>query len=137
MGAYSYDGRKYTNSKTRENYWVNSLADAENDILEMQKDFCDFRIILLHWGREYKVQPTEAQKNLAKKLIDNGANLIIGGHSHIFGYYEKYKNSWIFYSMGNFSFDQEWGRDGCEPSMDCIFDEKLQKKTVPTYLGTA
>lgn len=137
FGAYTYDGRSYSDKKTGNIWFVNSLDDAKNDIFAMNNEGCDEKIFSLHWGREYRVSPTESQKNLAHFLVDNGATLIAGNHSHILGTIEYYKNTPIFYSMGNLAFDQEWGRDGCEKNMDCIFDEKLAKQTVPTYIGTA
>lgn len=137
FGAYSYDGREYFDKKNNQKYFVNSLTDAEKDIFEMQKSECDKKIFILHWGAEYVFEPSEKQKKLAYLLVDNGADVIIGAHSHIFGKYEKYKNSWIFYSLWNAIFDQEWGRDGCEANMHCVFDEKLQKQVVPTHIGTA
>lgn len=137
FGAYTYDGKKYVDKKTGETWWVNSLADAEKDIFEMQEKSCDEKIFMLHWGAEYRVNPSEKQVKLAHFLIDNGATMIVGGHSHIFGKTEKYKNKPIFYSLGNAIFDQEWGRKKCEPNMDCIFDTKTQKKIVPTHIGTA
>lgn len=137
FGAYTYDGRKYFDKAKNETWHVNSLDDAKNDIFAMNDMHCDEKIFSLHWGREYKVEPTDSQIKLAHFLIDNGATMIVGGHSHIFGKTEQYHGRPIFYSLGNFIFDQEWGRDGCEADMDCIFDEKLQKKTIPTYRGTA
>lgn len=92
---------------------------------------------MIHWGREYKTEPTTAQTELAHTLIDNGATMIVGGHSHILGKIEQYKGRYIFYSLGNFIFDQEWGRNGCEPGMDCIYDEKQKRNVVPTHIGTA
>lgn len=137
FGAYTYDGGKYVNKKTGETWFLNSLADAEKDIFSMKMAWCQKKIFILHWGAEYIFEPSEKQKALAYFLIDNGADVIIGGHSHIFGKHERYKDKWIFYSLGNAIFDQEWGRDGCEKNMHCIFDEKLQKMVVPTHIGTA
>jgi poly-gamma-glutamate synthesis protein (capsule biosynthesis protein) len=48
--------------------------------------------------------PTPEQRNVAKKIIDSGADLIIGNHSHVIQGFEKYKERWIFYSLGNFIF---------------------------------
>lgn len=135
FGAYSYDGQKYFDKKTNETWWVNSLSDAEIDILEMNNNSCDEKIFILHWGAEYRYTPSSNQIKLAHFLIDNGATMIIGGHSHIFGKTEIYKQKPIFYSLGNAIFDQEWGRKGCELNMDCI--EINNKKVVPTHIGTA
>ena len=80
----------------------------------MNEKGCDEKIFLLHWGSEYRFNPSKTQENLAHFLIDNGATIIAGGHSHTLGKREIYKNRPIFYSLGNAIFDQEWGRNGCE-----------------------
>lgn len=137
FGAYSYDGRAYFDKKTKENWFVNSLANAKKDIFAMNDEHCDEKIFMLHWGQEYKFSPNKSQRDLAYFLIDNGATLIIGGHSHILGETENYKGRMIFYSLGNAIFDQEWGKRGCQKWMDCITDPKTKKQIVPTNIGTS
>ncbi len=70
------------------------------------KNSSDFLVVNLHWGVEYDLKPSEEQKDVAHKLIDNGADLIIGHHPHVIQPVEIYKNKAIFYSLGNFVFDQ-------------------------------
>ncbi len=41
-------------------------------------------------------------------MIDSGADLIIGTHPHVIQIKEKYNGKWIYYSIGNFVFDQYW-----------------------------
>ncbi|KPK81463.1 MAG: hypothetical protein AMS27_15470 [Bacteroides sp. SM23_62_1] len=66
----------------------------------------DYLILLLHWGgiMEYGLYPHFNQCKLARNLIDEGADMIIGHHSHTLQPYEKYKQKYIFYSLGNFCF---------------------------------
>jgi len=68
----------------------------------------DFIIISLHAGEEYIPQPNNRQINFARKAIDFGADLVIGHHPHVVQTAEKYKDKYIFYSLGNFVFDQMW-----------------------------
>ena len=70
-----------------------------------------FLIISMHWGEEYRAEPSQAQKNLAHQIIDFGADLIIGHHPHVVGQIEEYKNKMIFYSLGNFIFDQYFSQE--------------------------
>jgi len=70
-----------------------------------------FIIVNMHWGKEYQLQNTKAQQTLAYELIDNGADLIIGHHPHVVGNIELYKNKLIFYSLGNFIFDQYFSKN--------------------------
>ncbi|MBP9780264.1 AmmeMemoRadiSam system protein B [Candidatus Gracilibacteria bacterium] len=61
----------------------------------------------IHWGDEYaKEKHTPRQESLAKFLIDHGANLIIGHHPHVVQDVGEYKGVKIYYSVGNFLFDQ-------------------------------
>lgn len=66
----------------------------------------DFVVVNIHWGYEYDFIPSEIQKNIGHNLIDNGADVIIGHHPHVIQPVEIYKNGVIFYSLGNFIFDQ-------------------------------
>jgi poly-gamma-glutamate synthesis protein (capsule biosynthesis protein) len=67
---------------------------------------CDFLILTAHWGIEYKNTQSVEQTRLAHEFIDTGADLIIGTHPHVVQPVEIYKNKAIFYSLGNFIFDQ-------------------------------
>ncbi len=70
------------------------------------KDSVDFVIVSLHWGTEYVHYPSRNQKKVAHSLIDAGASIIIGHHPHVIQEVEFYKGKTIFYSLGNFIFDQ-------------------------------
>jgi poly-gamma-glutamate synthesis protein (capsule biosynthesis protein) len=63
-------------------------------------------IVILHWGVEFQKEPTIKQRKEAYKLIDSGADIIIGHHPHVLQNEETYKGKPIFYSLGNFVFDQ-------------------------------
>lgn len=126
---YSYDG----NNKDYKRLDAQSVAF---DLEKMKKSQCDVKIIFPHWWQEYKIKPNKKQQDLAHSIIESGADIIIGSHSHIFWEVENYKGKYIFYSLGNYIFDQNWGKKSCDPDMDCIYDESLKKKTVPTYIGT-
>ena len=72
------------------------------------KEKTDFLVVSLHWGREYKTKPTLKQEKLAKALIDNGADAVVGHHPHVVQRIRKYKDRIIAYSLGNFVFDQRF-----------------------------
>lgn len=75
---------------------LNKVAEA--------KENSDVVVVNLHWGFEYENYPEEYQKTLARRLIDAGATIIVGHHSHVLQGIEYYKNGMIFYSVGNFNF---------------------------------
>lgn len=69
------------------------------------KSNADIVVVYTHWGVEY-VAPPQSVKNLAHEMIDAGADVIIGSHPHIVQESEMYKGKKIYYSLGNFVFDQ-------------------------------
>lgn len=68
---------------------------------------CDVLVVSVHWGTEHTQVVTDFQKELGHKLIDNGADLIIGSHPHVLQPIEFYKDKPIFYSTGNLLFLQK------------------------------
>ncbi|MBP9760262.1 MAG: AmmeMemoRadiSam system protein B [Candidatus Pacebacteria bacterium] len=63
-------------------------------------------VVNIHWGVEYNIKPSTQEKELARALIDAGADVIIGHHPHVVQPVEVYKNGLIVYSLGNFISDQ-------------------------------
>lgn len=64
----------------------------------------DIVLVYLHWGEELKVKPVPYQKELARMLIDAGADLVVGSHPHVLQELEYYKGKLIAYSLGNLVF---------------------------------
>jgi poly-gamma-glutamate capsule biosynthesis protein CapA/YwtB (metallophosphatase superfamily) len=75
-------------------------------IVEARKN-SDTVFVYTHWGDEY-VSANDYQKTLAHQFIDAGADMVIGSHPHVIQEKELYKGKYIFYSLGNFIFDQYW-----------------------------
>ncbi len=72
------------------------------------KDTCGRVVVFTHWGDEYMPIENARQHKVAHAFIDAGADLIIGAHPHVVQPIEIYKNKAIFYSLGNFIFDQNF-----------------------------
>lgn len=64
-------------------------------------------IVSPHWGWEHHLEPVGQQRVLAHRLIDAGADLLIGHHTHTLQTIENYRGRSIYYSLGNFIFDQK------------------------------
>jgi len=71
----------------------------------------NFLIVSIHWGKEYELTNSFSQYELAYQIIDAGADLIIGHHPHVVQNIEIYKEKLIFYSLGNFIFDQYFSEE--------------------------
>jgi poly-gamma-glutamate synthesis protein (capsule biosynthesis protein) len=66
----------------------------------------DYLVVFPHWGVEYEASPTSEQRLFAHQWLDQGADAVIGAHPHVAESIEQYKGKPIFYSLGNFIFDQ-------------------------------
>ncbi len=64
-----------------------------------------YAVALLHWGVEYALHPTEEQRRQARRLLDAGADAVVGHHPHVVQDVEQYHGKLIIYSLGNFVFD--------------------------------
>lgn len=71
----------------------------------------DIIIVFSHWGIEYSKNPTNGDKELAHQFVDAGVDLIIGSHPHTLQPMEEYNGKRIYYSLGNFIFDQYFSED--------------------------
>jgi poly-gamma-glutamate synthesis protein (capsule biosynthesis protein) len=68
-------------------------------------------IVYTHWGIEYATTSTTTQQKLAHRFIDEGAEIVIGSHPHVVQEHEMYHGKYIYYSLGNFIFDQYFSDD--------------------------
>ena len=75
-------------------------------IIQNAKTKCDVLIVSFHFGVEYELTHNNRQESLAHSAIDNGADMVVGGHPHVMEDIEEYKGKTIVYSLGNFIFDQ-------------------------------
>jgi len=94
---------------------------AVNDVKNLSR-LVDITVVSLHWGYEYVNYPSPGQQKFARKLVDSGANLVIGHHPHVIQGVEEYKDSLIAYSLGNFLFSiDEMPTDTGENFRHCNF----------------
>lgn len=68
-------------------------------------DHADLVIPVMHWGWEGEPRASARQRQLARLMIDAGADAVIGGHPHIIQNVEQYRGKPIIYSLGNFVFN--------------------------------
>lgn len=84
---------------------ANPWLAVEADIKELRPRV-DILIVYTHWGNEYQVKAGEPIIGQAHQLIDWGADAVIGSHPHVVQQKEIYQGKTIYYSLGNFVFDQ-------------------------------
>jgi poly-gamma-glutamate synthesis protein (capsule biosynthesis protein) len=121
-----YFGSSITNSESRiKSYELNGLKitfvnynqftyqgkEKALEDIRNSKTNSDLVILYAHWGKEYETEPLESVKTLAHEFVDTGADLIIGSHPHVVQRKEIYQGKTIYYSLGNFVFDQYFQRE--------------------------
>ena len=86
--------------------------NAATDLIKSVRRNVDYLVVSVHWGVEYQHKPNyELQIKPGHAFIDAGADLVIGHHPHVVESFEVYNGKLIFYSLGNFVFDQFWSTD--------------------------
>lgn len=76
-----------------------------------QENTTSLIMVMPHWGEEYSLYSNARQKDLAHTLVAAGADLIVGSHPHVVQEIEQYQGKLIFYSLGNFIFDQYFSKN--------------------------
>lgn len=90
-------------------------SSPKKDIAALKKAGAEFVVVFMHWGEEYQREVNSSQKDMARKLVAAGADMIVGGHPHVVQSIEevsakdsggKTRSALAVYSMGNFLSDQ-------------------------------
>ncbi len=106
--SYTY-GFENQNSKTKDELDSANMYNSEiaKQDLEYAKENADYSIIIMHWGDAYSTKPNKEQQNIAKFLVENGADMILGNHASAVQKMEimqnaEGKNVLVAYSLGNY-----------------------------------
>ncbi len=116
-----------------------TLEPQEQDfnLVRNSKKKVDFLIVGVHWGEEYTNKANSYQRLLARELSEAGASYIVGSHPHWIQDIETIGNTQIYYSLGNFVFDQMWSEETKKGlSVNLIFKgKKLEgEKLLKSYM---
>ena len=106
---------KATTPPTETEAGVNTLDPvglAQSEIRAAKRE-ADLVIVMVHWGRENYTTPTTRQREIARRMVQMGADMVIGAHPHVLQPVVAYRGATIAYSLGNFVFDnhiyaQQW-----------------------------
>lgn len=95
--------------------------EAATELIRSHEATSDFTIVSIHWGIEYRTVPTSEQVEHAHAFVQAGADVILGHHPHVIEYSSTDAIAdWadgpdgsrpIYYSMGNFIFDQYFQKE--------------------------
>jgi poly-gamma-glutamate synthesis protein (capsule biosynthesis protein) len=92
--------------------WVRGLDPAEAaQAVRAARAQADAVVVSLHWGMEYQHEPTARQREIARRLAEAGADLILGTHPHVLQPVEALeaggRRALVAYSLGNFVSNQD------------------------------
>jgi poly-gamma-glutamate synthesis protein (capsule biosynthesis protein) len=103
-------------SQAAENFYQGEPLYARWDDMRVRADIArlrpevDFLVVSCHWGVEQIDYAPPSVVRAARAVVDAGADVVLGHHSHIFQSVETYRHGLICYSLGNFVFDTLWER---------------------------
>ena len=146
--GYTYGTNGIPIPKGKE-YCINLINDEKiiSDLNKAKEKKPDLIICAMHWGEEYRKEPTKEQERLANLLFENGADLIIGNHPHVLEKMEKRqielkdgikKDVFIVYSLGNFMSGQvkEGTRRSAILNIEIRKDWKTKANTIESVTYT-
>ena len=100
-----------------------------------QQDSTAVIIVSLHWGQEHKLQPVLRQRHDAHMLVLAGADVLVCHHTHTLQTVEEYGGHKIYYSVGNFIFDQHkpLNSEACMVRLK-VTQDSLEVETIPVEI---
>ena len=84
--------------------WGEYQANSIIELMKTAEEKSDYQVVMFHGGTEKIHAPEEWKRRAAHKLVDNGADLVVGGHPHVLQPREVYNGVEIVYSIGNFCY---------------------------------
>ncbi len=118
-------------------YVVTHPKQHDLDLITESKKDVDVLVVAVHWGVEYTDKPNTFQKTVAKSLLSAGADVIAGTHPHWVQTHETIDGKPVFYSFGNFVFDQMWSEETKKGAVgELTYQNKVivGEKMLPVYM---
>lgn len=119
------------------------ITDEDLNLVRESNFKVDVLIVAVHWGREYKAIAQVRQRSIARKLIENGTDVVVGSHPHWVQDIEYIEGSPgeaskpVYYSLGNFVFDQMWStktREGLAIKLSFKNGKIVGEERLPIYM---
>lgn len=122
--------------------WYESQAAQIEKRIQQASRHSDYQIVFYHGGAEAHHHPEPWRVRASRRLVDAGADLVLGNHPHVLQPVEVYNGAYIVYSLGNFCFGGNSRPENA--TMICklfltVSEGRLQKQEVyfiPCYVYT-
>lgn len=98
----------------------------------------DVVVVMAHWGYEYELQADPSQEQMAQRLLEVGADVIVGHHPHVVQKVITGEGTLVAYSVGNFVFDQGQDETGQGTALRLFVDGAGLRavQLLPIWTGT-
>lgn len=91
-------------------FLTNRPDEADFNLIRQADEKVDTLFVGVHWGAEYRDDPADIQREWAKRMVEEGADVIVGHGPHWVQGREEVGGKPVYYSLGNFIFDQMWSQ---------------------------
>jgi poly-gamma-glutamate capsule biosynthesis protein CapA/YwtB (metallophosphatase superfamily) len=132
LGYVEFKPRSFEASATRAGVaWSGEDEQVLRDIHAARATYhADLVIPFMHWGWEDEGTPSERQRSFARRMLDAGADMVVGSHPHVTQGAEIYHGKPIVYSLGNFLFN---GFDTEATTTGWLLDATISKSGVSRW----
>ena len=116
----------------------NNPDEADFDLVKKSNSQVGVLIVGVHWGNEYRDKPNDYQVQWANRLVESGADVIAGHHPHWVQTIDYINGKPVYYSLGNFIFDQMWSEEtkkGTVVRLRFDKDKLVSEEFLPTYMS--
>lgn len=136
FGFLGFDKSQQTNPKLTEDE-IGLIVESDSQV--------DVLVVSMHWGVEYQDKALPGVRSLAEEIVGYGADLIVGHHPHWVQDWEFIETDGqggkpVFYSLGNFIFDQMWSEETKKGlAVELIYDKEgnlVNYELLPTYMSS-
>lgn len=108
-----------------------------SDIKKARNQGAEIVLVHLHYGTEYKREPTDEQRKIVNNITKYGADIVIGGHPHVLEPVDYFKTNnakldtgFVAYSMGNFFSNQRWRYSDCGMILNISITKNIKSDSI-------
>lgn len=118
-------------------FTLKNIKQSDLDLVKDSKGKVDVLIVSVHWGEEYQARANKVQREIAKKLVEAGADIVVGHHPHWVQDEEEINGKPVYYSLGNLVFDQMWSEEtkkGMIVRLTFENQKLVKEEKIPIYI---
>ena len=121
------------------NFISSNPTEEDFELVRRSSAQADVLMVGIHWGGEYRGVPSTLQQEWARRIVENGADVVVGHHPHWVQNTEYINGKPVYYSLGNFVFDQMWSeetRRGMAVRLTFQGSTLISSEELPIYMSS-